>query len=60
MLRTGKSLICFKFFCILTVVCVPKYREKNRQAEIKDLTSKGIIPHYHELEKHPEKSIEGR
>ncbi|KAF8238106.1 2-nitropropane dioxygenase [Tricholoma matsutake] len=34
--------------------------EKNRQAEIKDLTSKGIIPHYHELEKHPEKSIEGR
>ena len=36
------------------------YRERNRQAEIKELTSKGIVPHYHELEKHPEKSLEGR
>ncbi|KAF8628711.1 hypothetical protein AX17_005934 [Amanita inopinata Kibby_2008] len=34
--------------------------EENRQAEIKELTSKGIIPHYNELEKHPEKSIESR
>ncbi|KAG5644879.1 hypothetical protein DXG03_007520 [Asterophora parasitica] len=34
--------------------------EENRQAEIKELTSKGIIPHIHELEKHPEKSIQGR
>ncbi|GLB41643.1 putative nitronate monooxygenase [Lyophyllum shimeji] len=34
--------------------------EENRQAEIKELTSKGIIPHIHELEKHPEKSLEGR
>ncbi|KAH9027763.1 2-nitropropane dioxygenase [Lactarius hengduanensis] len=32
--------------------------EKNRQAEIKELTSKGIIPNEHELEKHPEKSIQ--
>ncbi|KAH9004814.1 2-nitropropane dioxygenase [Lactarius hatsudake] len=31
--------------------------EKNRQAEITELTSKGIIPNDHELEKHPEKSI---
>ncbi|KAF5316360.1 hypothetical protein D9619_006700 [Psilocybe cf. subviscida] len=34
--------------------------EANRQAEIKELTSKGIIPVYDELEKHPEKSIEAR
>jgi len=34
--------------------------EENRQAEIKELTSKGIIPHIHELERHPEKSLEGR
>lgn len=34
--------------------------EENRQAEIKELTSKGVIPVYHELEKHPEKSIEAR
>ncbi|KAF7356441.1 putative nitronate monooxygenase [Mycena venus] len=31
----------------------------NRQAEIKELTSKGILPHYHELEQHPEKTVEG-
>jgi hypothetical protein len=36
------------------------YREENRQAEIKELTSKGIIPHYNELENHPEKSLPGR
>lgn len=35
-------------------------REENRQAEIKELTSKGIIPTEHELAKHPEKSIESR
>ncbi|KAF9466157.1 2-nitropropane dioxygenase [Collybia nuda] len=34
--------------------------ETNRQTEIKELTSKGVIPHYAELEKHPEKSLEGR
>ncbi|KAI5120365.1 hypothetical protein M0805_006887 [Coniferiporia weirii] len=34
--------------------------ETNRQAEIKELTSKGIIPHEHELEKHPEKSLQAR
>jgi len=32
----------------------------NRAAEIKDLTSRGILPHEHELESHPEKSMEGR
>jgi hypothetical protein len=36
------------------------YRENNRQAEIKDLVSQGIIPHEKELHKHPEKSLEGR
>jgi len=34
--------------------------EENRQAEIKDLTSKGIIPAYHDLEAHPEKSVAAR
>ncbi len=34
--------------------------EKNRQAEIKELTSKGIIPVEHDLEKHAEKSLEAR
>jgi hypothetical protein len=35
-------------------------RETNRQAEIKELTSQGIVPHDKELEKYPEKSPEGR
>jgi len=34
--------------------------ENNRQQEIKELTSKGVIPHYAELEKFPNKSLEGR
>ncbi|KIM90342.1 hypothetical protein PILCRDRAFT_812078 [Piloderma croceum F 1598] len=34
--------------------------ETNRQAEIKELISQGIVPHDKELEKHPEKSPEGR
>ncbi|KAG9085227.1 hypothetical protein FRC06_003692 [Ceratobasidium sp. 370] len=34
--------------------------ETKRSEEIKELTSKGIIPHEHELEKHPEKSFAGR
>jgi len=34
--------------------------ENNRQAEIKELTSKGIIPNEHEMQKHPEKSLEAR
>ncbi|KDR80835.1 hypothetical protein GALMADRAFT_241305 [Galerina marginata CBS 339.88] len=34
--------------------------EENRQKEIKELTSQGIIPVYKELEEHPEKSIEAR
>ena len=28
----------------------------NRQAEIKELTSKGILPYEHEMEKHPERA----
>ncbi|KAH7922623.1 2-nitropropane dioxygenase [Leucogyrophana mollusca] len=32
----------------------------NRQAEIKELTAKGIIPANHDLELHPEKSLEAR
>ncbi|KAF9224054.1 2-nitropropane dioxygenase [Gyrodon lividus] len=32
----------------------------NRQKEIKELTSKGIIPADHDVEKHPEKSMEAR
>ena len=35
-------------------------RNNNRQEEIKELTSKGIIPSNHDLEQHPEKSIEAR
>ena len=35
-------------------------RNNNRQAEIKELTSKGILPHEHEMEKHPEKSLQAR
>ena len=31
--------------------------EKNRQAEIKELTSKGILPNEHEMEKHPENRV---
>jgi len=34
--------------------------ETNRQAEIKELTSKGIIPAPHDVEQHPEKSIQAR
>jgi NAD(P)H-dependent flavin oxidoreductase YrpB (nitropropane dioxygenase family) len=32
--------------------------EQNRQAEIRELTAKGIIPNQHEVEKHPEKSVQ--
>lgn len=35
-------------------------REENRQAEIKELTSKGIVPAVWDVEQHPEKSIEAR
>ncbi len=39
----------------------PDYcREENKQAEIKELTSKGIVPVIHDLEMHPEKSIDSR
>ncbi|KAF9269204.1 2-nitropropane dioxygenase [Marasmius fiardii PR-910] len=34
--------------------------ENNRQAEIKELTSKGILPVHDDVEKHPEKSMEAR
>lgn len=33
--------------------------ETKRQDEIKDLCDRGIIPHEHELEKKPERSMEG-
>lgn len=33
------------------------YREENRQQEIKDLTSRGIVPREKDLEEHPEKMI---
>jgi hypothetical protein len=33
---------------------------ENRAAEIKELTTKGVLPHEKELESHPEKSLEGR
>ena len=39
---------------------VLNYRETNRQAEIKEFTLQGIIPHDKELERHPEKWLEGR
>ena len=32
----------------------------NRQAEIKELTAKGILPAEHDLQQHPEKSLEAR
>ena len=32
--------------------------EQNRQAEISELTAKGIIPNQHEVERHPEKSVQ--
>jgi hypothetical protein len=35
-------------------------RESNRQAEIKELTSSGKIPHELEVEKRPEVSVPGR
>ncbi|KAJ7255440.1 hypothetical protein B0H12DRAFT_1113406, partial [Mycena haematopus] len=31
----------------------------NRQKEIEELTARGILPHWHEVEKHPEKAVEG-
>ncbi|PBK72283.1 2-nitropropane dioxygenase [Armillaria solidipes] len=34
--------------------------ETNRQVEIKELTSKGVIPANWDIEQHPEKSMEGR
>ncbi|KAF8634214.1 hypothetical protein AX15_001023 [Amanita polypyramis BW_CC] len=34
--------------------------EGNRQAEIRELTSKGIIPHNHEVERHPEILVDAR
>lgn len=36
------------------------HRENNRQAEIKELTSKGIIPFEHEVSKKPELFMKGR
>jgi len=36
------------------------FRNNNRQAEIKELTSKGIIPANWDIEQHPEKSLAAR
>ncbi len=36
------------------------FREDNRQAEIKEFISKGIVPVEHELTNHPEKSLESK
>ena len=35
-------------------------RNNNRQAEIKELTSKGILPVDEDLKAHPEKSLQAR
>jgi len=35
-------------------------REENRRQEISELVAAGKIPHWVELDKHPEKSLEGR
>ena len=35
-------------------------RNNNRQAEIKELTAKGVLPIDHDLKQHPEKSLETR
>ncbi|EJT47484.1 hypothetical protein A1Q2_04497 [Trichosporon asahii var. asahii CBS 8904] len=50
---SGRPLRCKK---------TPYVAEWNdtRQKEIEELTSRGIVPHMHELEKHPERSIEGK
>jgi hypothetical protein len=37
--------------------CYHHDRNTNRQAEIKELTSQGKLPHEVELEKHPEMSM---
>lgn len=34
-------------------------REENRQQEMLELIAKGKIPHQVEMDKHPEKSLEG-
>ena len=35
-------------------------RNNHRQDEIRELTARGIVPNEHELEKHPERSLESR
>ena len=46
--------------CRIDFSSLSPLRNNNRQEEIKQLTAKGIIPHEHELEKYPEKSLQGR
>lgn len=48
----------FQRTLVLTLILL--YREENRQKEIKELTSQGILPHENELKQHPEKSVKGR
>ncbi|KAJ6498290.1 hypothetical protein DFH09DRAFT_1336638 [Mycena vulgaris] len=54
MLTTGRD-----FFSSNDASLTSLHRNTNRQAEIQELTSKGILPHQHELDKHPEKAVEG-
>ena len=42
------------------MLVAPHCRNNNRQAEIKELTSKGILPVEHDLKEHPEKSLQAR
>jgi hypothetical protein len=35
-----------------------RHWEHNRQTEIKELITKGIVPNQHELEKHPDRSVQ--
>ncbi|KAI0058813.1 2-nitropropane dioxygenase [Artomyces pyxidatus] len=58
LIYTGRPLRVFKTPYVDDCAEVAREcRETNRQAEIRELTSQGIIPNEHELEKHPDKSI---
>jgi hypothetical protein len=52
----GITLSC----CLTYSLFFDVFREENRQAEIKALTSRGIIPVNDEVEKDPRKSLAAR
>lgn len=54
------SILRFSFLLSPTQFPNRDARERNRQEEIKELTSQGVVPHDREMEKHPEKSVQGR